>query len=143
MPVKRSQRGGNASAVAPGSPDTGLDPPTTKSGLVHQTPVLTVAQGNDADGEIATSLPQNPSQGLAQSPPEYAQRILRAQTELMVECKRMSEAYNTVEAIAADAALYRKELEESQKEVIELHKEVANLKGLIPSLSVGGIHHVA
>jgi hypothetical protein len=49
----------------------------------------------------------------------------------------MSEAYKNVEAIAAEAALYRKELEESRKEVHELHKEVATLKELIQSLSVG------
>jgi hypothetical protein len=49
----------------------------------------------------------------------------------------MSEAYRHVEAIAAEAALYRKELEESRKEVNELHKEVANLKELIQALSLG------
>lgn len=49
----------------------------------------------------------------------------------------MSEAYKNVEAIAAEAALYRKELEESRKEVNELHKEVANLKELIQALSLG------
>ena len=139
MPVKRSEREGNTStdASGPPAPDAALDPPTTRSGLVRQTPVVTATQGNDADDEIVTGYPQDPSQGLAQSPPEYVQRILRAHTELMVECKRMYEAYKNVEAIAADAALYRKELEESRKEVNELHKEVANLKELIQSLSVG------
>lgn len=139
MSVKRSERGENAStdASGPPAPDAALDPPTTRSGLVRQTPVATATQGIDADDEIVTGYSQDTSQGLAQSPPEYVQRILRAHTELMGGCKRMSEAYKNVEAIAADAALYRKELEESRKEVNELHKEVANLKELIQSLSVG------
>lgn len=141
MPVKCSERGGNASADASGppAPNAALDPPTTRSGLVRQMPVATVTQNDDADGEIITGYLQDPSQGVAQSPPEYVQRILRAHTELMVECKRMSEAYKNVEAITADAALYRKELEKSRKEVNELHKEVANLKELIQSLSVGNL----
>ena len=115
MPVKHSECEGNASADASGppAPDAALDPPTTRSGLIRQIPVATVTQGSEADGEIVIGYPQDPSQGLAQSPPEYVQRIIRAHTELMVECKRMSEAYKNVEAIAADAALYRKELEES------------------------------
>jgi hypothetical protein len=94
MPVKRSERGGNASTDAsdPPAPDAALDPPTTRSGLVRQMPVATVTQGNDADGETATGPPQGPSQGLAQNPPEYVQRLLRVHTELMVECKSMSEA---------------------------------------------------
>jgi hypothetical protein len=46
-------------------------------------------------------------------------------------------AYKNVEAIAAEAALYRKELEESRKEVNELHKEVTNLKDLIQALLLG------
>lgn len=99
-------------------------------------PLATVTQENDADGESANGPPQDLSQGLPQNPPEYVQRLLRAHTELMVQCKNMSEAYKNMEAIAAEAALYRKELEESRKEVTELHKEVANLKELLQSLSV-------
>ena len=72
MPVKQSERGGNASADASGppAPDAALNPPTTRSGLVRQMPVATVTQESDADGEIVTGYPQDPSQGLAQSPPE-------------------------------------------------------------------------
>ncbi|KAK1141013.1 hypothetical protein N8T08_009670 [Aspergillus melleus] len=59
--------------------------------------------------------------------------VLRGHTELMVECKRLAEAYKNVEAMAA---LYRRELEELRKEFNELHKEVASLKELIQSLSL-------
>ena len=48
----------------------------------------------------------------------------------------MYEAHKNVEAIAAEAALYRKELEEARKEVNRLHKEVTNPKEAIQS-SVG------
>jgi predicted RNase H-like nuclease (RuvC/YqgF family) len=83
------------------------------------------------------------TQDLAQQILKYLKPILRANTELRVrntefakECRRLSEAYKKVEAIAAKTALYRKELEESRKEVNELHKEVAN-KELIQALSLG------
>lgn len=63
---------------------------------------------------------------------------LRANNELMIRFDRMSEVYaNNVEAITAESALYRKELEISRKEVNELQKEIANMKELIQSLSLG------
>ena len=59
MSVKRSERGGNASADAsgPSAPDAALDPPPTRSGLVRQMPVATVTQGSEASGEIVTGYP--------------------------------------------------------------------------------------
>jgi prefoldin subunit 5 len=106
--------------------------------------VATTTQGIAAEGDNEVGTLPGATKGLAQQILHYLKPILRANTELRVanaelgeECKRMSEAYKNVEAIAAEAALYRKELEESRKEVHELHKEVANLKELIQSLSVG------
>ncbi|CAI7628149.1 unnamed protein product [Penicillium manginii] len=146
VPVKRSERGGSASSDAsdPPVPDAAPNLPTTRSGLVRQGPVATTTQGIAAEGDNEVGTLPGATKGLAQQILHYLKPILRANTELRVanaelgeECKRMSEAYKNVEAIAAEAALYRKELEESRKEVHELHKEVANLKELIQSLSVG------
>ncbi|KAJ5215604.1 reverse transcriptase [Penicillium cinerascens] len=143
MPVKRSERGGNASRGAsdPPAPDAELIAPTTRSGLVRQMPGTTGGQEIAAEGESGIGSLPGTTQDLARQILEYLQPILRANTELRVantelgeECKRMSEAYKNVEAIAAEAALYRKELEESRKEVNELHKEIASLKELVQSL---------
>ena len=142
MPAKRS---GDASSDAsdPAVPDAAPILPTTSSGLVRQAPGTAATQGIIAEGENGTEPPSETTQGLAQQILKYLKPILRANTELRVtntelgkECRRMSEAYKNVEAIAAEAALYRKELEESRKEVNELHKEVADLKELIQALSL-------
>ncbi|KAJ6150077.1 hypothetical protein N7471_001276 [Penicillium samsonianum] len=57
--------------------------------------------------------------------------------------QNISEAYKNVEAVAAEVALYRKELEESQKEVNQLHKKIADLKELVQSVTVRDTHYVA
>ncbi|KAJ5094907.1 endonuclease/exonuclease/phosphatase [Penicillium argentinense] len=146
MPVKRSERGGNASSDAsdPPVPDAAPILSTTRSGLVRQGPVATTTQGIAAEGDNEVGSLPGTTKGPAQQILHYLKPVLRANTELRVanaelaeECKRMSEAYKNVEAIAAEAALYRKELDESRKEVHELYKEVANLKELIQSVSMG------
>ena len=146
MPVKRSERGGDASSDASEHADPDAVPilPTTRSGLVRQAPGIAAAQGTIVEGENGTEPLSETTQGLAQQISKYLEPILRANTELRVtntelgkEYRRMPEAYKNLETIAAEAALYRKELEESRKEVNELHKEVANLKELIQALSLG------
>lgn len=139
MPARRNEREGNASSDAsiPPAPEA-LALPTTRSGLVRQMPVTLAFQGNDTGGENGMLPPHGASQGFVLPPPKY-QQILRANTELIVQCKRMSEAYEkNVEAITAESALYRKELEESRKEVNDLQKEIASLKELIQSLALSG-----
>jgi hypothetical protein len=97
-----------------------------------------VTQENDAGGEDEMGAPLEANQVPAQPPQEYLQPILRASSELMIRFDGMAEVYaKNVEAIIAETALCRKELEESRKDVNELHKEIANLKELIQSLSLG------
>ena len=137
MSVKRSERGGNAStdASGPPAPDAALDPPTTRSGLVRQTPMATAAQGIDADDEIVTGYSQDTSQGLVQSPPEYVQRILRAHKQSLWwnanACLKHTRMWRQLQPTQRYIARNWKNRDD------ELHKEVANLKELIQSLSVG------
>ncbi|KAJ5215588.1 uncharacterized protein N7498_001995 [Penicillium cinerascens] len=137
MPARRDERQGNASnnASTPSASDTAFYPTTTKSGLVRQISVATTVQDED-DGERTVRTIET-QQGSEQPQSEF-QLLLRANNELMIRFDRMSEVYaKNVEAITAESALYRQELETSWKEVNELQKEIVSLKELIQSLSLG------
>ncbi|KAJ5300186.1 hypothetical protein N7508_007429 [Penicillium antarcticum] len=138
MPGKRSERGGNASddASGPPAPDTALALPTTRSGLVRQVPVTVAGEDENDAGRRRVEASNGPDKGSEQPPTEF-QMLLRANNELMIRVDRMSEAYaKTLTAITTENALYRKELEESRKEVHGLQKEIASLKELVQFLSV-------
>ena len=138
MPGKRSERGGNASddASGPPAPDAALALPTTRSGLVRQVPVTVAGEDENDAGRRRVEASNGPDKGSEQPPTEF-QMLLRANNELMIRVDRMSEAYaKTLTAITTENALYRKELEESRKEVHGLQKEIASLKELVQCLSV-------
>jgi hypothetical protein len=108
--------------------------------------VATTTQGIAAEGDNEVGSLPGATKGPAQQILHYLKPILRANTELRIanaelgeECKRMSEAYKNVEAIAAEAALYRKELEESRKEVhVDLEMVRFRFQGLEPRTRTGG-----
>lgn len=138
MPARRNEREGNASnnASSRPSPDRTPDPPTTRSGLVRQTPVSTVVVDDDIDGESRTEAPVEEVQGPEQPQTEF-QILLRANNELMIRFDRMTEAYaKTLAMVTTENALYRKELTDSRREIRELQNEIVSLKELVQSQSV-------
>ncbi|KAJ5819476.1 hypothetical protein N7474_005067 [Penicillium riverlandense] len=121
---------------------------TTRSGLVRQTPesASTREDYSVAENEIETPSGVDRELGATSQPPEYVRMVLRANTELSAQFNRMSEMYKkTLEAVTAEAALYRKELEQARKDIKELHQqsqteinqlqqEIVSLKELIKTL---------
>lgn len=135
MPARRNERDGHASNNASSRSAT-PDPPTTRSGLVRQTPVFAAVEDENNDCENRMEAPEGDNQGPEQPQTEF-QMLLRANNELMIRVDRMSEAYaKTLTVVTTENALYRKELTESRKEVQELQKEIASLKELVQSLAV-------
>lgn len=94
MPARRNERDGHASnnASSRSAPDPTPDPPTTRSGLVRQTPVFMAVEDDNNDCESRMEAPEGNNQGPEQPQTEF-QMLLRANNELMIRVDRMSEAY--------------------------------------------------
>jgi hypothetical protein len=136
MPARRDGRELDApnDASSPSAPEATLAP-TTRSGLIRQTLASPSTREDYSAPENGIDIPQGANREPVAQPPDYLHMILRANAELSVQFKRMSETYEkTLEAVTAEAALYRKELDQSRKEIQKLQQEITGLKALLTSL---------